>query len=130
MPPRSNSSRDPCGHCALQVKYNGHGALQCHRCYFWCHLKCTSVPAALLTHLKKVQVLVWLCGFVNLQLEALSMSSPKVDKVRKLHESVDELKKNFVSVNEITRGLTWIKYLVNLSSSEVNKLKVEVSEPA
>ena len=130
MPPRSNSIRDPCGHCALQVKDDGHGALQCHRCDFWFHLKCSSVPAALLTHLKKVQGLVWLCESCECpDKEALSMLSPKVDKVRKLRESVDELKKNFVSVNEIKRELTEIKSLVNSSSSEFNKIKFELSKP-
>ena len=130
MPPRSNSIRDPCGHCALQVKNGGHCALQGHRCDFWFHLKCTSVPAALLTHLKKVQGLVWLCEPCECQAkEALSMSSPKVDEVRTLPERVDELKKIFISVNEIKRELTEIKSLVNSSSSEVNNIKVERSEP-
>ena len=100
-----------------------------HRCDFWFHLKCTSVPAALLTHLKKVQGLVWLCeSFECPAKEALYMSSPKVDEVRKLRESVEELKKNFISVNEIKLELTKIKSLVNSSSSEVN-IKVELSKP-
>ena len=130
MPPRSNSIRDSCCHCALQVKDDAHGALQCHRCDFWFHLKCTSVPAALLIHLKKVQGLVWLCESCECPAkEALYMSSPKVDEVRKLRESVDELKKNFISVNEIKRVLTEIKSLVNSSSSEVNNIKVELSKP-
>ena len=57
------------------------------------------------------------------------MSSPKLGEVRKLRESVDELKKNFVSVNEIKRELTEIKSLVNSSSSVVNNIKVELSKP-
>ena len=127
---RSNSIRDPCGHCALQVKDDGHGALQCHRCDFWIHLKCTSVPGALLTHLKKVQGLVWLCESCESPAkEALFVSSPKVDEVRKLREKVDELKKNFVSVNEVKRDMTEIKSLVNSSSSEVNNIKIELSKP-
>ena len=130
MPPRSNSIRDPCGHCALQVKDGGHGAVQCHRCDFWFHLKCTFLPAALLTHLKKVQRLVWHCESCESPAkEALSMSFPKVDEVRKLRESVDKLKKNFVSVNDIKRELTEIKSLVNSSSSEVKNIKVEPSKP-
>ena len=130
MPPRCNSIRDPCGHCVLQVKDDGHGALQCHRCDFWFDLKRTSVPAVLLTHLKKVEGLGWLGESCESPAkEALSMSSPKVDEVRKLRESVDELRKNFVSVNEIKRELTEIKSLVNSSSSEVNNIKVELSKP-
>ena len=130
MPPRSNFIRGPCGHCALQVKVDRHGALQCHRYDFWFQLKCTSVPAALLTHLKKVHGLVWHCECCESPAkEALSTSSPKIDKVWKLRESVDELKKNFVSVNEIKRELTDIKSLVNSSSSEVNNSKVELSKP-
>ena len=93
MPPRSNSIKYPCGHCALQAKDDGCGALQCNRCGFWFHPKCTSVPAAPLTHLKKVQGLVWLCESCECPAkEALSMPSPKVDEVQKLPESVDELK--------------------------------------
>ena len=78
--------------------------------------------------MKKVQGLVWLCESCESPAkEALSMSSPKLDEVRKLRESVDEQKKNFVSLNEIKRELTEIKSLVNSSSSGVN-IKVELSK--